>query len=103
AVPSSVEYDGCSYTVTSIGDGAFLRSSTLTSADLSNVKALGFKALGNCAGITEMTFGDSLESIGGYALYGLSFYDGDTKLKATPDNLKGRTFAGEGAVLYLVS
>ena len=103
AVPSTVEYEGRSYLVTEIGDSALLRCATLTSADLSNVRDLGFKALGSCAGMTEMTFGDGLRSIGDYALYGLSFYDGDVKLKPTPANLRGHAFAGEGAALYLVS
>ena len=89
--------------MTSIGNSAFLRCGTLVSADLSNASALEFKALGNCKGITDIIFGDSLESIGSYALYGLSFYDGGASLEATPDVLRGHTFAGEGAVLYLVS
>jgi hypothetical protein len=103
AVPSAVEHGGRTYTVTEVGSSALLRCSTLTSADLSNVRDLGFKALGNCTGITEIAFGDGLRSIGDYALYGLTFYDGDQKVDATPRNLRGHTFAGEGAALYLVS
>ena len=103
SVPCEVSYGGRSYAVEAVGSSAFLRCSTLTSVDLSNARALEFKAFGNCSGITEMTFGGFLESIGSYALYGLSFYDGETKLKATPDNLRGHSFAGEGAVLFLVS
>ncbi|MBR7005894.1 MAG: leucine-rich repeat protein, partial [Candidatus Methanomethylophilaceae archaeon] len=103
AVPSAVEYGGRTYAVTEVGSSALLRCSTLTSADLSNVRDLGFKALGNCTGITEIAFGDGLRSIGDYALYGLTFYDGETRLKATPDNLRGHVFAGDGGRLYLVS
>ena len=103
AIPSTVDYGGRSYAVTAIGSSALLRCATLASADLSNVEFLEFKALGNCTGITEITFGDCLRGIGDYALYGLSFYDGDAKLKSTPANLRGHTFAGEGAVLYFVS
>ena len=99
----SVAHDGCDYAVAGIGDGAFLRCGTLFSANLVNIKALGYKALGNCTGIMYMTFGEDLESIGSYALYGLSFYDGEAKLKATPDNLKGHRFSGTGGKLYLVS
>ena len=102
SVPSAVEYDGRSYAVTSIGKSALLRCPTLTSADLSNVKTLEFKALGNCTGIEHIVFGDCLESVGSYALYGLSFYDGDTKLKATPDNLRGHSFSGTGGKLSLM-
>jgi hypothetical protein len=103
AIPAEVSYGGRTYSVTAIGDSAFLRCTTLTSADLSNVKDLGFKALGNCTKITQITFGDGLASIGSYALYGLIFYDGAAKLSAAPDDLRGHTFSGSGGKLYLVS
>ncbi len=103
ALPSTVSYGGQDYSVVSVCMEAFLRLGTIKSVDLSNVRVLGFKALGNCTGITEITFGEGLEEIGDYALYGLSFYDGATRLKATPDNLRGHTFSGSGAKLYLVS
>jgi hypothetical protein len=103
ALSPSVAHDGCDYAVVGIGDGAFLRCGTLFSANLINVEALGYKALGNCTGIRFITFGEGLESIGLYALYGLSFYDGDVKLKATPDNLRGHSFSGTEGKLYLVA
>ncbi len=103
AVPSAVEYGGRTYAVTSIGKGAFLRCPTLASADLSNVKALEFKALGNCTNIENIAFGDCLESVGPYALYGLSFYDGDARLPVTPEALRGHSFSGAGGVLYQTS
>ncbi|MBP5203078.1 MAG: leucine-rich repeat protein, partial [Candidatus Methanomethylophilaceae archaeon] len=103
AIPSAVTFEGRSFSVESIGDSAFLRCASLTSADLSNVKALGFKALGSCAGIEHVVFGENLESIGSYALHGLSFYDGGTKLSATPDDLRGHAFSGTGGKLYLIS
>ena len=46
AVPSAVEYGGRTYAVTEVGSSALLRCSTLTSADLSNVRDLGFKPSG---------------------------------------------------------
>jgi hypothetical protein len=103
SVPCEASYEGVDYAVTSIGKGAFLRCPTLTSADLSNAVTLEFKALGNCTGVEHIVFGDCLESIGSYALYGLSFYDGDTRLKATPDNLRGHSFSGTGGILHLVA
>jgi hypothetical protein len=103
SVPCEASYEGVTYAVNSIGKGALLRCPTLTSADLTNVRTLEFKALGNCTGIEEIVFGDCLESIGSYALYGLSFYDGETKLKATPDNLRGHSFSGTGGILHLVA
>ena len=102
AIPAFVSYKGWYLSVESIGDKAFLRCPTLTSVDLVNVKSLGYKALGNCTGIEEMVFGDGLESIGPYALHGLSFYDGAKRLSVTPDALRGHSFSGTGGKLYLV-
>ncbi|MBR4225751.1 MAG: leucine-rich repeat protein, partial [Candidatus Methanomethylophilaceae archaeon] len=101
SVPCEASYEGVDYAVTSIGKGAFLRCPTLTSVDLTNVRTLEFKALGNCTGIEEIVFGDCLESIGSYALYGLSFYDGDERLRATPDALRGHTFSGTEGKLFM--
>ncbi|MBR4225747.1 MAG: leucine-rich repeat protein, partial [Candidatus Methanomethylophilaceae archaeon] len=89
ALPSTVSYKGWELSVESVGKSAFLRCATLTSVNLSNVKVLEYKALGNCTGIEHIVFGDALESIGSYALHGLSFYDGDVKLSVTPDALRG--------------
>ena len=44
-----------------------------------------------------------MESIGSYALYGLSFYDGSVKLTIAPDDLRGHSFSGTGGKLYLIS
>ena len=85
-----------------MGSGAFLRCASLSSVDLSNARSLGFKAFGNCVGITQISFGGGLEEIGGYALYGLSFYGWGSKLPATPEALRGHSFAGGGAALSLV-
>ncbi|MBO4569395.1 MAG: leucine-rich repeat protein [Candidatus Methanomethylophilaceae archaeon] len=101
SIPAEVAYDDRVFTVESIGDKAFLRCTTLESADLSNVKTLGSKALGNCTGMTHIVFGDSLRGIGDYALYGLSFYDGAKKLTISPSALKGHAFSGSGADLYM--
>ena len=102
-IPSSVSYKGWELSVESVGSKAFLRCETLTAVDLSNVRVLEYKALGNCAGIEDIIFGDELESIGDYALHGLSFYDGDVKLSATPDALRGHSFSGTEGKLYLVA
>ncbi len=102
AVPCTVAYKGWTLAVESVGSKALLGCGTLKSVDLSNVRDLGFKALGNCTGIEEIVFGEGLESIGDYALYGLSFYDGSVKLPATPDNLRGHAFSGAAGKLFLV-
>jgi hypothetical protein len=102
AIPSTVTYRGWDLSVESIGDSALLNCKTLRSADLSNVAAVGFKAFGNCTLVTDISFGSGLEAIGNYAFFGLSFYDGDTKLTVSPSALRGHAFSGAGARLAMV-
>ncbi len=103
SVPSSVTYMGWALSVESIGEKAFYNCVTLVALDLSNVTSIGFKAFGNCTGIEDIMFGDTLETIGGYALYGLSFRDGHSEALATSvDNLRGHEFHGSGGSLRMV-
>ena len=54
--------------VTSIGDGAFLGCTGLTSVTIGNsVTSIGFQAFYNCTGLTSVTIPDSVTSIGSYA------------------------------------
>ncbi len=103
ALPSSVIFKGWEVSVTSVGEKALYACETLASADLTNVKTIGLKAFALCPSLTEVSFGDGLQSVGSYAFHGLMFYDGTTKLPATVANLKGHSFAGSGSNLYLVS
>ncbi len=75
----------------------------MKSADLTNARSVGMKAFANCASLEELSFGDSLESIGAYAFYGLSLYDEKTRLAAAPEALAGHAFSGSGAKLFLKS
>ena len=103
ALPSVVIYKGWEVSVTSVDEKALYACETLASADLSNVKTIGMKAFASCPSLTEVSFGDGLQSVGSYAFYGLTFYDGANKLSATPANLKGHVFSGTDGNLYLVS
>ena len=103
-IPSNVESNGQTYTVTSIGDhafascyitsvdipdgvtsignGAFLRCSGLTSVDIPDgVTSIGNSAFWNCSGLTSVDIPDSVTSIGDRA-----FRD--------CDSLKSITFEG---------
>ncbi len=69
---------GCKNTVipnsvTSLGRGAFLYCSGLTSVTIPNsVTSIGMEAFSSCSNLTSVTIGNSVESIGYYAFYGCS-------------------------------
>ena len=72
-IPSSVEYNGTTYNVTSIGDSAFYHCSGLTSASIPNgVTSIGEDAFFGCSGLTSVTIPNSVTSIGDAALYACS-------------------------------
>ena len=76
AIPSTVTYNGTTYSVTSIGDYAFLRCYGLTSITIPNsVTSIGKTAFFYCYGLTSITIPNSVMSIGDYAFsdcYGLT-------------------------------
>ena len=63
-IPSSVEYEGRTYTVNEIGDMAFVNCPNLTSVTIPNtVTSIGVGAFSN-TGLVSITIPDSVESIG---------------------------------------
>ena len=72
-IPESVEHEGTTYSVTSIGDEAFIWCSGLTSVTIPNsVTSIGMDAFEFCFGLTSVTIGNSVTSIGEYAFYNCS-------------------------------
>ena len=72
-IPSSVQYDGETYSVTSIGGWAFIGCSGLTSVTIPNsVTSIGSGAFYGCSGLTSVTIPNSVTSIGMYAFSGCS-------------------------------
>ena len=64
-IPATIEYEGTDYTVTSIGDGALVFCSGLTSVTIpASVKRIGDAAFGTCTGLTSVTIPDGVTSIG---------------------------------------
>ena len=54
-IPSSVEYNGTTYSVTSIGERAFRYCSGLTSVTIPNsVTSIGYEAFSDCSGLTSI-------------------------------------------------
>ena len=72
-IPSSVTYNGKTYSVTSIGALAFRECSGLTSVTIPNsVTTIGTGAFGSCSGLTSVSIPNSVTSIGDYAFSGCS-------------------------------
>ena len=69
-IPSTVNYNDKSYTVTSIGDSAFWFCSGLTSIDIpEGVTSIGYRAFTGCYGLTLITIPEGVKSIGSFAFY----------------------------------
>ena len=67
-IPESVTYNGNTYSVTSIDDGAFYNCSSLTSVEIGNsVTSIGYAAFEYCSSLTSVEIGNSVTWIGNYA------------------------------------
>ena len=72
-IPSTVQYDGTTYSVTSIGDSAFRDCSGLTSVTIpTGVTSIGSSAFRNCSSLTSVTIPTGVTSIGECAFYDCS-------------------------------
>ena len=72
-IPATVTYNGKTYSVTSIGNGAFYGCSGLTSVTIPNsVTSIGRSAFESCSSLTSVTIGNSVTSIGNSAFEGCS-------------------------------
>ncbi|MBO7229613.1 MAG: leucine-rich repeat domain-containing protein, partial [Bacteroidales bacterium] len=72
-IPSTVTYQGTTYSVTVIGNGAFENCSSLTTVTIPySVTSIGGCAFGNCSSLTSIDIPNSVTSIGGGVFYGCS-------------------------------
>ena len=66
-LPENVQYDGLTYSVTSIGYSAFYYCSGLTSIEIPNsVTSIGNSAFSGCTGLTSIEIPNSVTSIGNF-------------------------------------
>lgn len=67
-IPNSVEYDGSTYSVTSIGYKAFCYCGNLTSVTIpSSVTSIEGNAFANCVSLTSIVIPSNVTTIGSYA------------------------------------
>lgn len=67
-IPTSVNYNGSDYAVTSIGEWAFVSCSSITSVIIPNsVTSIGNDAFCYCRGLTSVNIQGNITSIGSYA------------------------------------
>ena len=67
-IPESVEYNGSTYNVTSIGTGAFNGCNNLTSVSIPNsITKIEDHAFYNCSGLNSITIPNSVTNIGRFA------------------------------------
>ena len=70
-IPESVQYNGVTYNVTSIGEDAFSWCSGLRFVTIPNsVSCIGESAFSGCSGLTSVTIPNSVTSIGNFTFWG---------------------------------
>ena len=75
-IPSTVVYDGNTYTVTEIGNYAFQACEMLESVSIPNtVKKIGIYVFTGCTKLLDISFPESLEDVMGGALYESAWYN----------------------------
>ena len=94
-IPASVTYNEITYSVTSIGNYAFLGCTGLTSVTIPNsVTSIGWMAFYDCSGLTSVTIPNSVTSIGNYAFWGCSGLTGEIVIPNSVTSIEYAAFSG---------
>ena len=99
-IPTSVEYNDETYTVTSIGEAAFYYSSYCSDSTGSlsipeTVTSIGHSAFRNCSGlIGTLTIPDAVTFINGFAFYGCSGFNGSLTIPDAVTSIGESAFSG---------
>ena len=100
-IPSTVEYDGVTCNVTSIGT-AFRNCSELTSVTIPNsVTSIDSYAFSGCSNLTSITIGNSVTSIGNYAFLNCSSLTSIT-IPEDVSSIGDRTFEGCSSLTSII-
>ena len=69
-IPANVVYNGSSYDVTSIGNGAFSGCTGLTNITIPNsVASIRYEAFSGCTSLTDITIPSSVTTLGGESIF----------------------------------
>ena len=106
-IPSTVKHKGTTYTVTEIGNVAFLSSSQLTRVIIpSTVTRIGNRTFKDCPLLTSITIPENVTSIGTMCFNGCDTLTDITCLSRTPPSILYDTFTEshyQGANVYVPS
>ena len=95
-IPASVTYDGTTYSVTCIGDSAFMGCWNLSTVTIRNsVTSIGDYAFFDCDLLTSITIPESVTSIGNYAFCSCSFLSSIT-IPNSVTSIGDEAFFGSG-------
>ena len=95
-IPSSVSYNNITYNVTSIGEDAFYKCSSLYTIIIpESITSIGDYAFSNCKSLTSITIPNSVTSIGSGAFYNCSLIT-SISIPESVRSIGGSAFEGTG-------